>query len=53
VLGLPLKILVGRAEGKRQLGKSRRRWEGNFKINLREIGWEGIDWIHLGQDNMW
>jgi hypothetical protein len=38
------------AEGKRPVGRSRRRWEGNFKIDLREIGWENIGWIHLAQD---
>jgi len=30
--------------------KPRRRWEDNTKMNLREIGWEGVDWIHLAQD---
>jgi hypothetical protein len=38
---------VGKTEGKRSLGKSRRRWEGNIKIDLREIGWNGMDWIWL------
>ena len=42
---------MGRAEGKRPLGRSRCRQEGNIKIDLRETGWEGIDWIHLAQDN--
>jgi len=32
------------------LGRSRRRWEDNVKMDLREIGWEGVDWIHLPQD---
>ena len=41
---------MGRAEGKRPLGRSRRRWKGNIKIDIREIGWESIDWIHLAQN---
>jgi len=44
------KILVGKPTGKRPLGKPRRRWEDNIRIDLREIGWEGVDWIHLAQD---
>jgi hypothetical protein len=44
-------ILVGKLEGKRSLGRSRRRWEDNIRIDLREIGWEGIAWMHLAQDN--
>jgi hypothetical protein len=42
--------LVGKPEGKRPLGKPRRRWEDNIKMNLREVGWEGMDWIDLTQD---
>jgi hypothetical protein len=38
------RILVGKPEGKRQLGRSRRRWVDNIKIDLREIGWDGLDW---------
>jgi hypothetical protein len=41
---------VGKPEGRRPLGRFRRRWEDNIKINLREIGWGGMDWIHLAQD---
>jgi hypothetical protein len=37
-------------EGKRPLGRPRRRWEDNIKMNLREIIWGGIDWISLAQD---
>jgi hypothetical protein len=37
------RILVGKPEGKRPLGKPRRRWEGNIKIDLREIRWGGMD----------
>jgi hypothetical protein len=44
------KTLVGRPEGKRPFGRSRRRWEDNIRIVLREIGWEGVDWIHLAKD---
>jgi hypothetical protein len=44
------RILVGKAEGKRQLGRRRRRSVDNIKIDLREIGWDGMDWIDLGQD---
>jgi hypothetical protein len=44
------RILVGKPEEKRPLGRTRRRWVNNIKINLREIGWGGIDWIALAQD---
>jgi hypothetical protein len=44
------RILVGKPEGKRQLGRPRRRWEDNIKINLRDIGWGGMDWIDLAED---
>jgi hypothetical protein len=44
------RILVGKPEGKRPLGRSRHRWEDNIKMNLREIGWGGMDWIDLAQD---
>jgi hypothetical protein len=40
-------ILVGKPEGKRPLGRSRRRWEDNIRMDLREIGWSGTDWINL------
>jgi hypothetical protein len=43
-------VLFRKSEGKRPLGRPRRRWEDNIKINLREIGWEGVDWMHLDQD---
>jgi len=42
--------LIGKAEGKRPLGRCRCRWEGNVRIDCNEIGWEGTDWIHLAQD---
>jgi hypothetical protein len=44
------RILVGKPEGMRPLGRLRRRWADNKKINLREIGWDGMDWIDLAQD---
>jgi transposase len=44
------KILVGQPEGKRPLGRPRRRWMDNIKIGLREIEWDGMDWIDLAQD---
>jgi hypothetical protein len=42
-------VMVEKREGKRALSP-RRRWEDNIRMNLREIGWEGVDWIHLAQD---
>jgi hypothetical protein len=44
------RILVGKPEGKRPLGRPRRRWVDNIKMDLREIGWDGVDWIDLAQD---
>jgi hypothetical protein len=44
------KILVGKPEGRRPLGRLRRRWEDNIRIDLWEIGWEGVDRMHLVQD---
>jgi hypothetical protein len=41
---------VGKPGGKRPLGRPRRRWEDNIKMNLREIGWGGMEWIYLAQD---
>jgi hypothetical protein len=41
---------VGKPEGKRPLGRSRRRGVINIKMGLREIGWDGMDWIDLAQD---
>jgi hypothetical protein len=45
--------LVGRPEGKRPLGIPRRRWEDNIKMDLREIGIDGANWIRLAQDRVW
>jgi hypothetical protein len=44
------RILVGKPEGKRSLGRPRCRWVDNIKKNIREIGWDGMDWIDLVQD---
>jgi hypothetical protein len=44
------RILVGKPEGKRPLGRSRRRWENNIKMDLQEVGCEGRDWIDLAQN---
>jgi hypothetical protein len=41
-------ILVGNPEGKRPLGRPRRRWVDNFKTDLREIGWDGSIWLRIG-----
>jgi hypothetical protein len=46
------RVLVGRPEGKRPLGRPRRRWEVNIKIDLREIGIDGANWIQLAQDRV-
>jgi hypothetical protein len=44
--------LVGSPEGKRPLGRSRRRWEDNIKVDLRDIGIDGENWIQLVQDRV-
>jgi hypothetical protein len=44
------RILVAKPEGKRPLGRPRRRWVDNMKQNFREIGWDGVDWIDVAQD---
>jgi hypothetical protein len=41
------RILVGKLEGKRPLGRPRRRWVDNIIMDLRDIGWDGMDWIYL------
>jgi hypothetical protein len=41
---------VGKPEGKRPLKRPRWRWADNIKMDLREIGWDGVDWIELAQD---
>jgi hypothetical protein len=48
------RILVGKSEGKRPQGRLRRRWVDNIKMDLTEIGWDGVDWIELAQGrNQW
>jgi hypothetical protein len=44
------RFLVGSPEGKRPLGRPRIRWEDNIKMDLQEVGFEGMDWIELAQD---
>ncbi|KAJ4435373.1 hypothetical protein ANN_17987 [Periplaneta americana] len=44
------RVLVGRPEGKRPLGRPRRRWEDNIKMDLREVGYDDREWINLAQD---
>jgi len=46
------RVLVGRPEGKRPLGRPRRRWEDNIKMDLREIGIDGVNWIWLARDGI-
>jgi hypothetical protein len=47
------KVLVGKPEGKRPLGRPRRRWEDGIRMGLREIGLRGVDWIRLAQYRDW
>jgi len=42
------RVMVGKPEGKRPLGRCRRRWEDNIKMGLQEVGCGGMDWIELG-----
>jgi len=44
------RVLVGNPEGKRPLGRPRRRWENNIKLDLEEVGCGGMDWIELARD---
>jgi hypothetical protein len=44
------RILVGKPEGKRSLGRPRSRWVNNIKMDVREIGWDGVDWMDMAQD---
>jgi hypothetical protein len=45
-----LLFLMGRPEGRRPLGRPRRRWEDNFKMDLQVVRWGGMDWIDMAQD---
>jgi hypothetical protein len=48
------RLLVGKPEGKRPLGRPRRRWVNNIRMALGEVGWGDVDWIGLAQDrNRW
>jgi hypothetical protein len=49
-MGNAYRILVGKPEGKRPLGTSKHRWGNNIKMDLKEIGWESVEWLHLAQD---
>jgi hypothetical protein len=44
------RVLVGKPEGKKPMGRPRRRWKDNIKMDLQEVGCEGRDWIELAQD---
>jgi hypothetical protein len=44
------RVLLGRHEGKRPLGRLGRRWDSNIKMNLQEVGWGGMDCIDVAQD---
>ena len=44
------RVLVGKPDGKRPLGRLRRRWEDNIKMSLQEVGCGGMDWIEQAQD---
>jgi hypothetical protein len=47
-------LLVGKSEGKRSLGRPRRRWADNIRPDLGEVGWGDVDWIGLAKDrNRW
>ena len=45
------RVLVGKPEGKRPLGRPRRRWMDNIKMDVQEVGCGGMEWIELAQDN--
>jgi hypothetical protein len=48
------RILLGKPEGKRPQGRLKRRWVGNIKMDLKEIGWDSVDWTDMAQDrNQW
>jgi hypothetical protein len=47
------RVLVGKPEGKRPLGRPRRRWEDSIGMDLREVGFVGMEWAELAQDRYW
>jgi hypothetical protein len=47
-----IQLLVGKSDGKRPFGEPRHRWEDNIRMDLREIVWNGVDWMHLAQDRV-
>jgi hypothetical protein len=47
------RVLVGKPEGKRPLGRPIRRWEDNIKRDLQEVGWRAGDWIGTGGGHLW
>jgi hypothetical protein len=51
LMGNAYSSLVGKHKGKRPCGRLRCKWEDTIRINLKEIGWEGVDWMHLAQDS--
>jgi len=44
------RVLVGKTDGRRSLGRHKRRWDDNIKIDLQEVWWRGLDWIDLAWD---
>jgi hypothetical protein len=46
-------VLMGRPEGKRPLKRRRRRWDDTIKLNLKDVGWGGMDWIDLTEGRNW
>jgi hypothetical protein len=48
--GSVYRVVLGKPEGKRPLGRPSRRWEDNIKMDLQEVGYGGMDWIDLAQD---
>jgi hypothetical protein len=49
------RILIGKSEEKRPLGRTRRSWEDNIRVDPKEVGWKSVDWIHLAmnRDQWW
>jgi hypothetical protein len=47
------RVLVGKPEGKRPLGRPRHRWDDRIRMDLRKMGWGSVEWILLAQDRGW